>query len=148
MFDFGRMIECRTDRFPSHLRDEELVNGGLGFALADYIATQLGARGMPICALVAEDWGWYAERDHADFRLGFGITSFGPQDFLIQFMPDTPVIRKLFRKIDTRAATTALASAVFDILRVEGVVSGGPTWVDEVSATLGDEPIGEHGSRQ
>lgn len=141
MFDFGRMIEIDSDRFPPHPRDAELVNGGHGFALTDFIARELAKRDLPVRTLVAEDWGWYAELDHADFRLAYGCTSFGDRAFLIQFMPDTPVIRKLFRKIDTRAATHALASAVFDIVSAEGVASRGPSWVDEVSATLGDEPV-------
>lgn len=138
MFDFGRMIEFRSDRFPAHARDGELVNGGHGFALAEFVAGALATRGMAVRLLVAEDWGWYAEIDHAEFRLGYGCTSFGERDFVIQFMPEKPVIRQLFRKIDTRAATHALANAVFDILKIEGGVAGGPIWVDEVSATLGD----------
>ncbi|MBX9858615.1 MAG: hypothetical protein K2Y20_03385 [Sphingomonas sp.] len=141
MFDFGRMIEIDSDRFPPHPRDAELVNGGHGFALADFIAGELAKRDLPVRVLVAEDWGWYAELDHADFRLAYGCTSFGERAFLIQFMPDTPVIRKLFRKIDARDATQVLADAVFKILGAEGIASRGPTWVDDVSATLGDEPV-------
>ncbi|MBA3878633.1 MAG: hypothetical protein C0500_02830 [Sphingobium sp.] len=141
MFDFGRMIELASDRFPPHPRDGELVNGGHGFALAEFLASALAQHGLTVRTLAAEDWGWYAEVDNPDFPLAFGCTSFGARDFLIQFMPDKPVIRRLFRKIETRAATQRLAGAVFDILSADGVALRGPAWVDKVSATLGDDPV-------
>jgi len=138
MFDFGRMIEVRSDRFPPHPRDAELVNGGHGFGLVDFIGQALSAHGLSQRTVTAEDWGWYAEVDNAAFPLGYGCTSFGERHFLFQFMPQKPTIRRLFRKIDTRPATQRLAGAVFDILGAEGIASRGPAWVDEVSATLGD----------
>jgi hypothetical protein len=117
---FARTIAFASPAFPRHERDTELANAETmhGFALASHIGSQLAERGTVVSAYVAEDWGWYCEVRHTDAALAYGVTAEDDgEDFVIQFIPHQPYVRKLFRKIDISEPLARLQDDVFAILQ-------------------------------
>ncbi|WP_285709949.1 hypothetical protein [Erythrobacter oryzae] len=127
---FARTIEFASSHFPRHQRDAELANALYmhGFALAAHIGEALGERGTTVSAYIAEDWGWYCEIRHQTFALAYGVVAeFDEDAFLIQFIPDKPYVRKLFRKIDISEPLARLQDDVFAILQA-APSSSPPVW--------------------
>lgn len=127
---FTRTIEFDSPHFPRHARDEELANGETmhGYALAAFIGEQLGQRGTAVSAYVAEDWGWYCEIRLPEAAIAYGVVAEDDgEEFLIQFIPDKPYVRKLFRKIDVSAPLAQLQDDVFAILQ-SAPSSSPPVW--------------------
>jgi hypothetical protein len=130
MSRFDRILEFSSASFPRNARDEELANGETmhGYALSRYIGLQLYLRGTLVNRYVAEDWGWYCEIQHKDFALAYGVVAEDDsQDFLIQFIPHKPYVRKLFRKIDVSEPLAQLQDDVFAILQ-SAPLTKPPTW--------------------
>lgn len=127
---FARTIAFASAQFPRHSRDAELANGETmhGYALARHIGEGLAARGTTVSAYVPEDWGWYCEIRLPETAIAYGVVAEdGGEDFLIQFIPDKPFVRKLFRKIDIAAPLAQLQDDVFAVLQA-APSSSPPEW--------------------
>jgi hypothetical protein len=130
MAHFGQIIEFSSSRFPHCEEDDELVNGETmhGIALARHIGQRLPAHGFRVADEIPEDWGWLMAFENEGFELWYGVMSYERgDDFMIQFHPDKPFIRKWFKKIDV-SERVKLQDAVFAILQ-ETDGSAGPEWV-------------------
>lgn len=127
---FARIITFDSPHFPRHERDAELANAEemFGFALASHIGQALAERGTIVTATIPEDWGWYCEIRLPETAIAYGVAG-GPDSdgFLIQFIPDKPYVRKLFRKIDISEPLARLQDDVFAILQA-APSSSGPVW--------------------
>lgn len=112
-------VEFCSDRFPaSEGEDEEVNPGRFGKRLAEYLAGRLPAHGFQIKSVAAEDWGWRISlfNDGFDLWIGCGNSEEHPDAFLCFSEPHSPVIRRLFRKIDTADRVTALQQAMDAVL--------------------------------
>ena len=124
-------IEFCSEAFPALPGEEDQINPGRwGRLLADYLRTELAARGFPGEAPYSEDWGWAVPIDNAEYALwvgcgnieegaAFRVTTSDPpkNQFLCFIEPSKPFVRRLFRKIDTTARVEALAQALEASLR-------------------------------
>ena len=91
---------------------------------------KLHQRGTSVTRYVGEDWGWYCEVRHEDIALAFGVLAEnGSEDFLIQFIPHKPYVRKLFRKIDVSEPLAKLQDDVFAILQ-SAPSTKPPVWIE------------------
>lgn len=127
---FVRNITFASPHFPRHSRDAELANAETmhGFSLARHVGEALCERGTNVSAYIAEDWGWYCEIRLAEAAIAFGVVAQDDgEEFLIQFIPDKPYIRKLFRKIDITEPLARLQDDVFAILQA-APSSSPPLW--------------------
>ena len=133
------MLEFTSDAFPAEPGEEEAINPGrYGRALAAFVAEGLRARGFQAGEPFAEDWGWQVDVANPGFPLwiGCGNVEETANGFLVFVEPSRPVIRKLFRKIETRPAVEPLAAALHALLAESGKASG-LSWVDTVGESLG-----------
>lgn len=127
---FARTITFDSPHFPRHERDVELANAGemFGYALASHIGAALAERGTTVTAYIAEDWGWYCEIRLPETAIAYGVTAEeGTDSFIVQFIPDKPYVRKLFRKIDIAEPLARLQDDVFAILQA-APSSSPPVW--------------------
>ena len=115
-------VEFRSSKFPPYEGEEEQINPGLwGRRLAEYLVEHLRSRGIETDEPIAEDWGWYVPVQNEGFRLGLccGHQSGDDDEFLCFTDPDTPFVRKFFRKIDITAQLTRLTEALQQILAAD-----------------------------
>jgi hypothetical protein len=113
-------VEFLSNKFPACEGEEELVNPGIwGKLLAEYLAENLERMGFEPQEPITEDWGYYIGLENPEFALGVGCShQSGPDDsFVCILTPDKPVIRKLFKKIDTTEQVGRVASALDKLLR-------------------------------
>ncbi len=112
-------VEFRSQKFPPYDGEEELINPGLwGKRLAEYLVQKLSDRGIKTQEIIAEDWGWYVPIQNEGFRLAIccGHQNGDDDQFLCFTDPSTPVVKKLFRKIDATPELTRLTEALQQIL--------------------------------
>lgn len=112
-------VEFRSSKFPPYEGEEEQINPGLwGKRLAEYLVQKLAERGIETERMVAEDWGWYVPVRNEGFRLALccGHQSGDDDEFLCFTEPSTPIVKKLFRKIDATPHLTRLTEALQQIL--------------------------------
>ena len=112
-------VEFRSSKFPPYDGEEEEINPGLwGKRLAEYLVQKLGERGIKTEEMVAEDWGWYVPILNEGFRLALCCGhQYGDDDQFLCFTdPSTPVVKKLFKKIDAAPQLTRLTDARRQIL--------------------------------
>ncbi len=112
-------VEFRSSKFPPYEGEEEQINPGLwGKRLAEYLAQKLAERGIETEELVAEDWGWYIPVRNDEFQLALccGHQNGNDDEFLCFTDPSTPVVKKLFRKIDAAPQLMRLTEALQQIL--------------------------------
>jgi hypothetical protein len=112
-------VEFRSSQFPAYDGEEERINPGLwGKRLAEYLVEKLAQKGIATEAIIAEDWGWYIPLRNDGFRLGLccGHQSGDDDEFLCFTDPGTPIVKKLFKKIDATAELTRLTVALQQIL--------------------------------
>lgn len=112
-------VEFRSSKFPPYEGEEEEINPGLwGKRLAEYLVQKLAERGIETEEIVAEDWGWYIPVRNEGFRLALGCGhQGGEEDELLCFTdPPTPIVKKLFKKIDATPQLTRLTEALQQIL--------------------------------
>ncbi len=78
----------------------------------------LSDQGIKTQEPIAEDWGWYIPIENEAFRLGLccGHQHGDNDEFLCFTDPDTPIVKKLFRKIDVTAQLSSLTKALQQIL--------------------------------
>ena len=112
-------VEFRSSKFPPYEGEEEKINPGLwGKRLAEYLVEKLAAHGIEAEDMIAEDWGWYVPLRNEGFRLALccGHQNGDDDQFLCFTDPSTPIVKKLFRKIDATAQLTRLTEALRTIL--------------------------------
>jgi hypothetical protein len=153
-------LDFRSRKFPSYRTESEGVNweSVWGKRVAEYLSERLPQHGFEVKDIYAEDWGWCVEIDNPEFSTWLGCSSLGVEDededededeenpdaltgFVVHLHPDKPVIRKLFKKIDTTSTMERLADAVQKIFwsdaevikpRWLGADDGPGGWQDEV----------------
>jgi hypothetical protein len=112
-------VEFRSSKFPPYENEEEEINPGLwGKRLAEYLVLKLSEKGIRTEEIIPEDWGWYVRVKNDGFRLALCCGhQYGENDqFLCFTEPKTPVVRKLFRKIDAGPQLSRLVEALQEIL--------------------------------
>lgn len=112
-------VEFRSDLFPPSDEDEESMHPDrFGKRLADFLVAGLRSKGLEPNEPIAEDWGWAVTIKNDDFRLWIGCGQYGDDldRFLCFIEPHAPVIRRLFRKIDTSGPVLALQRALNEVL--------------------------------
>lgn len=112
-------VEFRSSKFPPYEGEQEQINPGLwGKRLAEYLVQKLAERGIETEAMVAEDWGWYVPVRNEGFRLALccGHQDGDDDEFVCFTEPSTPVVKKLFKKIDATPQLTRLTEALQQIL--------------------------------
>ena len=112
-------VEFRSSKFPPYEGEEEQINPGLwGKRLAEYLVQKLAERGIATEEMVAEDWGWYVPVRNEAFRLALccGHQNGDDDEFLCFTDPSTPIVKKLFKKIDSTAQLTRLTESLQQIL--------------------------------
>ncbi len=113
-------VEFRSSAFPPLDSEPEEINPGrLGKRLADFLVSALQAAGESVGEPVAEDWGWVAPLDNADFRLWVGVGNYEeyPDGFLCFIEPSKEYVRRLFKKIPTRNRVEAIQQKLDAALR-------------------------------
>ena len=114
-------VEFRSDRFPALSDEDELVNRGIwGKRLADFLRDHLAREGFATKEPIAEDWGWVIPVVNDSFALWIGCANYGDTDgFLCFIEPNKPFVRRIFRKVPTRARIAALQEAMDKVLTEE-----------------------------
>ena len=125
-------VEFRSSKFPPYEGEEEQINPGLwGKRLAEYLAEKLYAMGIQTEAPIAEDWGWYLPVRNEGFRMAVccGHQDGEPDEFLCFTEPATPVVKKLFKKINATPQLTRLTEALQQILSSDPDIRD-VTWIE------------------
>jgi hypothetical protein len=115
-------VEFCSDLFRPYPGEEEETNPGrYGKRLAEFLIAGLTNANIVCKAPVAEDWGWRIDVQNDAFTLwiGVGVYEEYPDGFLCFIEPHEAVIRKFFRKIDTRGPVEALQRAMDKVLSAE-----------------------------
>jgi hypothetical protein len=125
-------VQFRSDRFPAYESELHAINPTrYGKRLAEFVAGGLRLHGFGVGELLAEDWGWVVPIENEEFKLWVGC---GRHDeyhdgFLCFIKPDRPVIRKMFRRIETRARVEAVQKAI-DAVLTESAGIREKIWLD------------------
>jgi hypothetical protein len=112
-------VEFRSSKFPPYEGEEKQINAGLwGKRLAEYLVQKLAEKGIMTEEMIAEDWGWYVPICNEGFRLAVccGHQDGDDDEFLCFTDPSTPIVKKMFKKIDATAPLTRLTEALEQIL--------------------------------
>jgi hypothetical protein len=112
-------VTFRSKKFPPYDGEEEQINPGLwGKRLAEYLVDKLKPHGIETEEIIAEDWGWYIPIKNERFRLAIccGHQNGDDDEFLCFTDPATPIIRKLFKKINATHELTRVVAAMEKIL--------------------------------
>ena len=83
-------------------------------------------RGEHVNELFSEDWGWVVPIENADFALWIGVGNYEeyPDGFLCFIEPHADYVRKLWKKISTRARVEQLQGRMNDVLAAHPDVLG------------------------
>ena len=102
---------------------EDFINPGVyALELADFLEHELSKRGYPTKFRCQEDWGHWIELEHAGgYTLAVGCSNAGDGgegqvEHRIFLVPDKPIIRKFFKKIDVRQDLERLSAAIEELL--------------------------------
>jgi len=112
-------VEFRSSKFPPYEGEEKQINPGLwGKRLAEYLVQKLAEKGITTEEMIAEDWGWYVPICNEGFRLALccGHQDGDADEFLCFTDPSTPIVKKMFKKIDATAWLIRLTEALEQIL--------------------------------
>lgn len=115
-------VTFRSNKFPPYEGEQEEINPGLwGKRLAEYICEKLKGTGIETQDIIPEDWGWYIPIKNEGFRLAIccGHQQGDDDEFLCFTDPATPVIKKLFKKIDATEQLTRIATTLDKILSTD-----------------------------
>ena len=127
-------VEFRSEAFPAYESEAQDINPArYGKRLAEFLSAGLRTRGFEPEELVAEDWGWILPIKNDGFKLwiGCGNLEENPGGFLCFIEPHEPMIRKLFKKIDTKARVEALQKAMDDVLAESAGIRDKKWWTFE-----------------
>jgi hypothetical protein len=125
-------VTFRSNKFPPYESEEEQINPGLwGKRLAEYLVHKLTAVGIQTKEIIAEDWGWYIPVKNEGFTLAIccGHQNGDDDEFLCFTEPSTPIIKKLFKKIDGSAQLGRLVGALEKILSSDPEIKD-VTWTE------------------
>ena len=120
-------VTFRSGKFPPYEGEEEQINPGLwGKRLAEYLVEKLASTPVQTEEPIPEDWGWYIPIKNERFRLAIccGHQQGDDDEFMCFTDPSTPIVRKLFKKID---ATEELGRVVAEL---ETILSSDPDITD------------------
>jgi hypothetical protein len=126
-------VEFRSNKFPPYDGEEEKINPGLwGQRLAEYLQQRLRNEGIETGEIYSEDWGWAVpiKNDSFPVWIGCGHQDGDPDQFLCFVEPAKPVIRKLFKKIDTTEMVGRVVAALDKILTSDSEIHD-VQWVGE-----------------
>jgi hypothetical protein len=115
-------VTFRSEKFPPYDGEEEQIKPGLwGKRLAEYLVDKLNPHGIETEEIIAEDWGWYIPITNKPFRLALccGHQNGDDDEFLCFTDPATPIVRKLFKKIDATHELTRVVTALEKILSAD-----------------------------
>jgi len=114
-------VEFRSDAFLAEPGEAAEVNPGRwGKKLAIFLRGELDRAGLKGAEIVAEDWGWVVPIENEGFSLWVGCGNYEeyPDGYLCFIEPSKPSVRRgLFRKVDTTARVSEVASALDRILK-------------------------------
>jgi hypothetical protein len=131
---FSSHFEFRSDFFPADADEEGIVNPGCyGRKLAHFLFESLAQRQFLVTTPIPEDWGWVIPVKNDDLNIFIGCGSYEEYEngFLVFINPDKPVIRKLFRKIETTPIVTPIIEAAYGAVENSGLASGLRWWTAE-----------------
>lgn len=110
---------------------EDFINPGVyALELADFLEDELSQRGYPVRFRCQEDWGHWMELEHeGKYTLAVCCSNAGEDvegqvEHRIFLVPDKPVIRKLFKKIDVRADLEKLTTTLAELLKDSPLIDG------------------------
>ncbi len=112
-------VEFRSSKFPPYEGEEEEINPGLwGRRLAEYLVQKLSEKGIKTEGIAGEDWGYYIPVQNEGFKLAIccGHQNGEVDEFLCFTDPSTPIVKKLFKRIDATAQLVRLTEALQQIL--------------------------------
>ncbi len=127
-------VEFRSGLFPAHESEEHEVNPDRwGKRLAEFLRDRLRAEGFETEEPIAEDWGWVVPIANDRFPLAIECGNYDeyPDGFLCFIEPHKPVIRRLFRKVDTTERVTSLQQAMNKVLSETEGIYGIRWWTHE-----------------
>ena len=125
-------VTFRSSKFPPYDGEEELINPGLwGKRLAEYLVEKLSLLGIQSEEIIAEDWGWYIpiKNEGSTLAICCGHQNGDDDEFLCFTEPKTPIIKKLFKKIDVSAHLGQLVGALEKILSSDPEIKD-VTWTE------------------
>ena len=134
MNSFRTHVEFRSSKFPPYDDEEGQVNPKrYGRRLAEYIRQHLVESGLQCDDIRAEDWGWVVPVRNDTFNLWVGCGNYEEyQDgFLCFIEPSKPVIRTMFKKVDTTPQVTRLADTINRILTSDSEIRDVRWWVQK-----------------
>jgi hypothetical protein len=112
-------VEFRSDLFPAEPDEAGTAGPGVyGRSLAMFLAGELRGEGFVCGQPFLGDWGWCIPIENDGFKLWIGCGHYPehPDGFLCFIEPHTPIIRKLFARLDTRPRVEALQQAMDTVL--------------------------------
>lgn len=111
-------VTFRSSKFPAYESEQDEINPGCwGKRLAEYLVEKLAGTSVHTEDPIPEDWGWYIPIKNERFRLAIccGHQQGDDDEFMCFTDPATPLIRKLFKKID---ATEELGRVVVELDKI------------------------------
>lgn len=124
-------VEFRSDKFPPYEGEEEEINPDLwGKRLGEYLKEKLQPEGIETEELIPEDWGWCLPIKNEAFSMWIGCGHY--QEYLNGYLcfvePSKPVIRKLFKKIDTTEKVGQVVKVLDKILKSDQEIKNIRWW--------------------
>lgn len=120
-------VTFRSELFPATAEELEGMNSGVwGHGLASYLQENLPKYGLNPTCLNAEDWGWMVEIENQEFPLwiGCGHQDGDDDEFLCFIEPSKPVIKRLFKKIETHEQVARVSDALRQLLASNTEIHG------------------------
>jgi hypothetical protein len=108
-------VEFRSSKFPPYEGEQEEINPGLwGRRLAEYLKEKLIGLGIETKDVITEDWGCLLPVKNESFDLSIACGhQYGDDDLFLCFIKSgKPVIRKLFKQINTGQEVGRLAEVL------------------------------------
>jgi len=121
------LLEFESSAFPVTPGEDEATNPGIyGKALAQWIAEQLRARGLPAGEVIAEDFGWCVPVETKPHSLYVACASAeGMQNqWLVFAFAEGALMARLFGKDKSAESLSLLFSSVKNILETNPAVHG------------------------
>lgn len=116
------MVTFRSHKFPPYDGEEESINPGLwGKRLAEYLVDRLAGTGIETEEPIPEDWGWFIPVANDRFPLAIccGHQDGEDDEFLCFTDPSTPIVRKLFKRVDLTEELDRIVTALESILSAD-----------------------------
>jgi len=124
-------VEFRSDKFPPYEGEEEQINPHLwGKRLAEYLEQRLKAEGIDAGDMIPEDWGWCLPIKNNAFPVWIGCGHYQeyPNGYLCFVEPSKPIIRRLFKKIDTTDQVRRVVETLDKILTSDPEITDVRWW--------------------